>query len=172
MRSSPSSGAEPPAGGVTPAGLTPVEAGEGTEVLEEEAVGKVADLEAKADVFSLFKETDGDERREEALRERGSSSASAVAASSSFRFDAGLFLLSFDAICCVFEAVLRLRTGLDSISVPESDSDSDSTSSELLGLEGVFRCFFEEATDEAGDDRSVLSFSDEDFSCLTSDFKS
>ena len=69
--------------------------------------------------------------------------ASAVAASSNFRLDAGLFL-SFEAVCCVFEAVLRLRTGLVSASVPESDSDSDSTSSELLGLEGVFRCFFED----------------------------
>ena len=110
-------------------------------------IASIAGVAAEV-VFVVFNflEADANEGEdflaEDVLLTSGSSSSG-----SSWCFRLDLFLAAAASPTGVFEVEEEAAAGFASLrwcgmEVSESVSDSDSTSSELLGLEGVFRCFF------------------------------
>ena len=69
-----------------------------------------------------------------------------------------MFPAEFTCLPPLADLVLILSLLLDFLSYSLPESESDSTSSELFGFFGVFRCFLDEAIDEvveAGDEEEA-----------------
>ena len=122
----------------------------GVEIAEAAvAAATIASIAGVAEVVFVvfnFLEADANEGEdflaEDVLLTSGSSSSG-----SSWCFRLDLFLAAAASPTGVVEVEEEAAAGFASLrwcgkEVSESVSDSDSTSSELLGLEGVFRCFF------------------------------